>query len=41
VTDIPAAALSAAPMLGLAAIAMAWLVVGWAAFRRRDLALPA
>jgi ABC-2 type transport system permease protein len=41
VPRVPADALSAAPMLALGAIALGVLAVGWAAFRRRDLALPA
>jgi len=41
VPRVPADALSAAPMLALVAIALAGLAAGLAAFRRRDLALPA
>jgi ABC-2 type transport system permease protein len=41
VPRVPADAISAAPMLALAAIALGGLALGWAAFQRRDLALPA
>jgi ABC-2 type transport system permease protein len=41
VPRVPADALTAAPMLVLAALALAGLAVGYAAFRRRDLGLPA
>jgi putative exporter of polyketide antibiotics len=41
VPRVPAVQLTVTPLLALAAIAAAGLAIGWAAFRRRDLALPA
>jgi len=41
VPKVPAAALTATPIFAMTAIALIGLAVGWAAFRRRDLALPA